>query len=140
MAFINGIISCRVFVHAAAAADTKLNGIIATHGRGICEMAKKNPTAAERRHMEKVRALACLIGDKHCGGRVEVHHITGAGMALRASHYETIPLCTFHHSEQTPLPFGYSVHKGTKSFEKRYGTQQELLEKVRRLLSYEFPN
>jgi hypothetical protein len=94
-------------------------------------MALKPASAAEKKHMSQVASLGCIIKDITCGGRLELHHPTGAGMAKRASHFDVIPLCFNHHSAQTPLPFGYSVHKGTKTFESRYGTQQELLEKVK---------
>lgn len=89
-------------------------------------MAKKQPTKAEKDHMHRVRSLGCII----CGRPPEVHHITNGTMGKKASHYETIPLCFNHHSAQTPLPFGESVHKGTKSFEAKYGTQEELLKRT----------
>lgn len=83
--------------------------------------------------MAKVASLGCYVGENlpqyrhECGGRVEVHHKTGAGMGRRASHFETMPLCTNHHSAQTPLAFGKSIHKGTKTFEKNYATQDEMI-------------
>ena len=92
----------------------------------------------EKEYMGKVAALGCIIGilfgDKDCGGRVEVHHKTGAGMGKRASDFDVMPLCTNHHSAQTPLPFGHSVHKGTKSFEACYATQDKLIEETRSLI------
>lgn len=103
-------------------------------------MASKANTA-EREHMERVRALGCIIGllfgRRSCCRKIEVHHLTGAGMGKRASHYDTIPLCFSHHSAQTGLPFGYAVHKGTRTFEIKFGTQRELLEEVRRRLTSE---
>lgn len=92
--------------------------------------SKKNPaTASEKAHMEKVAALGCVAGAVtevgRCGRPAEVHHLTGAGMGLRSSHYETIPLCPHHHRTG---PFGHAVHNGTRTFEDRYGYQRELLE------------
>ena len=95
---------------------------------------KKPPTKEESEYMGKVADLGCYIGNhyqehkKDCSYKIEVHHKTGCGMALRASHYLTIGLCVNHHSAQTPLPFGYAVHKGTKSFEALYTTQDNMIE------------
>ncbi len=85
-------------------------------------------TKQEKEHMAKVASLGCII----CGATAEVHHITGAGMGLRSSHFETIPLCTKHHRTGE---FGEAVHNGTRTFEGRYGTQQELLAKTLERLS-----
>jgi hypothetical protein len=92
------------------------------------------PTKKEKEHWQQVRELGCIIADIHCSQKIDIHHPTGAGMGLKSSHFDVIPLCTNHHSAQTPLPFGHAVHKGTKSFEQNYGTQQSMLEKVRKLL------
>jgi hypothetical protein len=50
---------------------------------------------AEREHLDKVSSLPCsLCGDSP----VEVHHIReGQGMAQRANHFLTIPLCPACH-------------------------------------------
>lgn len=94
----------------------------------------------EKEYMERVRALGCVVGFFHgraeCSPKIEVHHPTGAGMGLKANHYDTIPLCFNHHSAQTPLSFGSAVHKGNKSFEERYGTQREMVRWVRKSLGY----
>ncbi len=83
----------------------------------------RTTTAADRRHMGRVAALGCVI----CGSPAEVHHITGAGMALRAKHTETIPLCPLHHRTGG---IGVAVHAGTKTWEAVHGTQRELLARV----------
>lgn len=93
-------------------------------------MAKKKPTTAQIKKMERVAQLGCYVWHhfpdrrKECGGRLEVHHKLGEGR----NHDKITCLCTNHHSAQTPLPFGYAVHKGTKSFEERYATQQEMVD------------
>ena len=49
------------------------------------------------------------------------------GFLIRPDHKLTIPLCPKHHR------FGkVSVHLGKKAFVERYGTEQEILEKVNR--------
>lgn len=86
---------------------------------------KKQATKAEKEHMGRVVSLGCYIWihfpkyRKECGGRAELHHQLGQGR----DHYKSMCLCTNHHSAQTPLPFGYAVHKGTRPFEARYTTQ-----------------
>jgi len=101
---------------------------------------KKPRTKDEEAYHARVAALGCYL--KHtgdCGGRLEVHHKTGAGMALRASHYDVIPLCFNHHSEQTRLKFGHAVHKGTRTFESNYGTQDEMIANVQARLNFTPP-
>lgn len=48
-------------------------------------------TAAEKRHLDRVAQLPCVI----CGARpVEIHHIReGQGMNQRASNWLTVALC-----------------------------------------------
>ena len=57
-------------------------------------------TAAEREHMGRVAALCCVLC-RHLGLADDtpaiVHHLrTGQGR-MRASHYDTLPLCPAHH-------------------------------------------
>lgn len=84
---------------------------------------KKPATKAEREHMGEVAALGCII----CGRPAECHHVAGHGM--RASHYETIPLCPDHHRNGNDC-----VHAGRRTFESRYGTERELLARTLKLL------
>ncbi len=101
---------------------------------------KKVKTKAEIAHHDKVAQLGCYIwhnfpeyGEKECCNKVVVHHQLGQGR----DHMKVTCLCENHHSAQTPLPYGYAVHKGTKSFEARYATQQEMVEWANReTLSY----
>lgn len=58
----------------------------------------------------------------------EIHHIrNGQGISQRASHFETIPLCPFHHRSGG---YGNAFHAGKKVWEARFGTERELLKKV----------
>lgn len=97
-------------------------------------MAKKAPTKAEKAHMGRVAALRCIL--PMCGGAATVHHKTGAGGALRSSHWETMPLCPHHHQNG---PFGEAVHNGTKTFESKYGTQDELIDRTYHKLRMRHP-
>lgn len=61
-------------------------------------MGKVNPTAQEKRHMERVASLPCLV----CGARSTVHHVTASIHGGRASrkHNRVTPLCPRHHQIQ----------------------------------------
>ena len=92
-------------------------------------MAKKRPNKVERERLKTISEMpcyACFIDGKEVSS--EVHHIRNhTGMGLRPSHFDTIPLCSGHHRTNK-----ISVHLGKKEFERRYGTEQEILEKVNR--------
>jgi hypothetical protein len=82
-------------------------------------------TKAEKVHMEKVASLGCYV----CLRPATLHHIrnngTGnVGMGRRSSHFEVIPLCYDHHQGQ------HSIHLDKKNFEKNFGTEKEILEKI----------
>ena len=92
-------------------------------------MPKKKATNAERAHMARVADLGCCI----CGNDAEVHHITtGVGMGMRASHYDTIPLCHRHHRTGG---FGVAIHAGKKTWETRYGSELGYLGMITRLMN-----
>ena len=88
-------------------------------------MAKKPATKAESDHMGEVAALGCII----CQRPAEVHHIGNQG--VRATAWQTIPLCDFHHRHGN---CGEAVHSGRRSFEAKFGTERELLAKTLTLL------
>jgi hypothetical protein len=91
---------------------------------------KKAANKAEKAHMDRVANLGCIICHNPY---VVIHHITTArGFGGRSSHYEVLPLCVRHHDGGER---GVAVHAGVKTWEAKFGTQKELLEKVRLLLS-----
>ncbi len=85
---------------------------------------------AEKKHLDLVASIGCIL----CFAPAEIHHLTGAGMGLKSSNYDVIPLCPPHHRIGG---WGVAVHAGTKEFEKNFGTQKELLEKTRQLIEEE---
>jgi hypothetical protein len=94
---------------------------------------KKPPTKTEREHMGRVKSLGCIL----CRHPAEVHHMTIGAWALRASHFETMPLCLFHHRTG---PKGHAVHNCTPLFEANYkATEQELLDRTRQMLLVRYP-
>ena len=83
--------------------------------------AKKHRKNASK-HYEKIARMPCMV----CGARpIQIHHITGAGMGLKANDNETIPLCELHHLSGG---YGVAVHSGVKAWEKNFGTQKDMLE------------
>ena len=87
--------------------------------------------------MSRVQALGCIICSVHHGvySEAELHHPrTGMGMGQRASHGDCLPICPIHHRTGG---YGVALHAGQKAFEKRYGTEPELLAQVRQALGME---
>ncbi len=77
----------------------------------------------EQEHCKRVAALGCYI----CGAEPQLHHIrndgTGnAGIGRKNSNFMVIPLCYNHHLG----PF--SIHNKKLEFEKRHGTEKEILQ------------
>lgn len=58
-------------------------------------MAKKAPTADEKRHWQRIVGLGCLV----CGERATVHHVSASihGGRITRSHQLVTPLCPRHH-------------------------------------------
>jgi hypothetical protein len=70
-----------------------------------------------------------------CFTPAEIHHIIEGGK--RKGHYFTLPLCVPHHrgrSDGSVLPY-VSRHPYKARFEAAYGSEDELLEYVKGLLS-----
>src|SRR5262245_27148974 len=75
-------------------------------------------TAAEKRHMDRVAALGCIVC-AHLGTPdtpAEIHHIReGEGMSQRASNWMVVPACPEHHRGAS------GIHGlGVRGFERRY--------------------
>lgn len=90
-------------------------------------------TKDEKKHLDLLSQLGCVVCSRLGYGATpaEIHHPRkGTGLALRASHYDAIPLCVEHHRGAT------GVHGlGTKGFAKRYGfDESDLLETTKILL------
>ena len=92
-------------------------------------------TAAERKYMNRVAELGCLVCRRmgYEGTPAQLHHPrAGTGAGRRASHFDVIPLCPEHHMGKTGLH-----GLGTKGFPKHYGYDEaDLLEDVRSLLGF----
>lgn len=53
--------------------------------------------------LEWIRGLPCELRGNGCEGRIDPHHRTGAGLALRAPDDNAFPLCRKHHRERHDL-------------------------------------
>lgn len=92
-------------------------------------------TKAEKLHRHRVAALGCIVcfNTGHIDSPAELHHIrAGQGMSQRASEYEVIPLCPFHHRHGG---YGHAIHAGRIMWEANHGTEQDLLALVLTLLN-----
>ena len=86
----------------------------------------KYKTKSERDYMSRVADLGCIS----CGQPAELHHPRKhTGLGLRSSHFDVIPLCPNHHRLNK-----VSVHLGKAQFERTFGTEKELLKKVKKCL------
>lgn len=71
-----------------------------------------------------VAELGCII----CGRPAQLHHPRFAcGLSQRASDWLVVPICPDHHTDGGP---GVAIHAGQTTFERMYGTEEELLAKT----------
>jgi len=92
---------------------------------------KKRSTKAEREHMGIVAGLHCIVCRNLRLGEspAEVHHVRFlAGGGQRSGNLDTIPLCPRHHRIGG---YGVAYHAGPEEWERRYGTEAELLEQTK---------
>jgi len=89
------------------------------------------PTKAESKYMDKVAQLGCIACQKlgYSDTPAEIHHVSkGLGKGQRASNFDVIPLCPFHHRAGG---YGEAIHAGRKAWEKKFGDELELLAEVK---------
>lgn len=89
-------------------------------------MANKAATAAEKAHLRRVAELGCMV----CKMPAQVHHC-GTHLGGGRDHMQVIPLCATHH---TNGGYGVAIHAGKKAWQANYGTEQEMLDKVDKML------
>jgi len=83
-------------------------------------------TKAEKKYLNRIAELGCII----CAMPAEIHHLrTGAGMGMKSK--DVIALCPNHHRNGG---HGVAIHAGRLAFEANFGTELELLERLRKLL------
>lgn len=96
-------------------------------------MKGRAPTADERRYINRVELIGCLICLlwENVYTRPEIHHTDGK--TKEGAHYKIIPLCTKHHRGGQNNERYTSRHPYKKSFEERYAPESELLVMTKRL-------
>ena len=99
----------------------------------------RNPTADERRFMDRMGKLPCIACLCHGQNSPEIslHHIKGR--TIENAHKFILPLCNYHHQSAAPehirakYPWMVPVHAcgsvgGKNAFEAENGSQEFLLE------------
>lgn len=84
--------------------------------------------------MSRVRALGCVVCKQFHDEETpaEIHHVDGK--TKEGAHFMVLPLCYIHHRAGISVPAAVSRHPYKADFEARYGTEEELLELVARML------
>lgn len=88
---------------------------------------------ARSANFERVSALGCIacLMDGNPGTPPELHHPrSSAGMGQKAPDTDVLPLCHRHH-RGTDHPRTPSIHLDRLAFIERYGSETELLARVR---------
>lgn len=90
--------------------------------------------------LQRIGCICCWM-EGHPYIPADMHHITWAGR--RQGHEATLPLCPWHH--RAVPPFGYgpqtaravlgpSLAESKRAFIARYGTEEDLLERVNQMV------
>lgn len=88
----------------------------------------------EKKHLDMVASIGCIVclNLGHGFTECELHHLRhGAGIGQKSK--SVIPLCHVHHRTGG---YGVAYHQGKKAFESNFGTELELLERVKKLLNF----
>ena len=93
-------------------------------------MKGRSPTKEEKDHMQKVAALGCIICELYLDTSTPamLHHVEGR--TKKGCHIKVLPLCFEHHQGGNRCDKYVSRHPYKAEFERRYGTEAELLEIV----------
>jgi hypothetical protein len=90
----------------------------------------KSKTKNEKRWLSDVAAMGCVVcrNSGYGASPAEVHHSrAGVGKGQKAHYSQTIPLCPLHHRTGG---YGIAFHAGPEEFEKRYGSQDDLVKQT----------
>jgi hypothetical protein len=98
-------------------------------------MKGRTPSASERRYIESAVAVGCVVCRIHHGVYTpcEFHHPEGKTKA--GAHLLGFGLCYNHHRGGRDCPEYTSRHPYKAAFERRYGTEMELLAACKALIN-----
>jgi hypothetical protein len=88
----------------------------------------------EKNHYDKLSQLGCIVCRKEGWGYSppHIHHIRhGVGLSQRSHWSLAIPLCPNHHQNGG---YGIALHAGQKEFERKFGSEIELLQETIKLM------
>ena len=88
----------------------------------------------EKKHYDKLSQLGCIVCRREGWGYSppHIHHIRhGVGLSQRSHFSLTIPLCPNHHQNGG---YGIALHAGQKEFERKFGSEVELLQETIKLI------
>lgn len=93
-------------------------------------------TKAERAWMDAIVQIGCIVCSVTGRGYApaEVHHLLSGGR--RKGHLFTIPLCWSHHRSGRNDEHIVSRDQNQRRFERRYGTEEYLLEQTRERVAH----
>lgn len=93
----------------------------------------------DKQRLDRICRFGCIVCffEGYADTPAMVHHLREGQGQQKASHQRTIPLCDGHH--QHSVKVGGSIiklayHDAPEQWEKRYGTQQEFLALMDRIL------
>jgi hypothetical protein len=94
-------------------------------------MKGRSANKKEKNWMDSVSQMGCIVCKLHydCFTPAEIHHISGK--TKPGAHLKTIGLCYRHHREGVNNEMYVSRHPNKREFEKRYGTEEYLLEQTK---------
>ena len=97
-------------------------------------MRGRAPTADEKRHMDAVAQIGCIVCILYMGEITpcEIHHTDGK--TKEGAHKRILGLCFPHHREGSRNDFYVSRHPHKAEFERRYGTEEYLMEMTNKLI------
>ena len=101
-------------------------------------MKCRNPNAEEKRYMNRVGSLGCIVCLLNgIETDATIHHCDGR--TKKDAHFKILPLCGAHHQIACPVGSWATRHPpgrnaGRAAFEEAYGTEEELMAKVEELL------
>ena len=97
-------------------------------------MKGRTPTKSERQWMNAICQIGCIVCRNEYGvfSPAVPHHMDGK--TKEGAHLKTIPLCGAHHQTGEGC---ISRHPYKARFEAEYGTEEELLEQCRDIISDE---